>query len=95
MTTPVRSRSSCAGEPFQLEQVVLALDAAGVAAESAAAAQHAMAGDDDRQRVGAERVARGALGAGTAGLFVMFALILARSDQGAQVFDQLRRSTGL
>ena len=35
------------------------------------------------------------LGAGTAGLFVMFALILARSDQGVQVFDQLRRSAGL
>ena len=35
------------------------------------------------------------LGAGIAGLFVMFALILARSDQGAGVFDQLRRSAGL
>jgi hypothetical protein len=40
--------------------VALALEAAGVAAEGAAAAQDAVAGDDDRDRVGAERVARGA-----------------------------------
>ena len=53
---------------LELQQVVLAVEAARVAAEAAAAAQHAVAGDDDRDRVGAERVAGGARAARVAGL---------------------------
>ena len=42
------------------QQQLLALQAAGVAAEPAAGAQHPVAGHDDRDRVGAQRVAGGA-----------------------------------
>ena len=44
------------------------MDAAAVAAEGAAGAQHAVARDDDRDRVGAERVARGPRRARVSGL---------------------------
>src|SRR5205807_181433 len=43
---------------LEAQQPALALDAAAVAAERAAAAQHAVAGHDDRDRVRAQRVAR-------------------------------------
>src|SRR3954451_21773188 len=42
------------------QQRELALQAAGVAAQPAAARQDAVAGDDDRDRVGAQRAAGGA-----------------------------------
>ena len=45
---------------LQAQQEFLALDPAGVAAELAAGAQHAVAGHDHRHRVRAERVAGGA-----------------------------------
>ena len=46
------------GDPLQAQQRLLAVHAAGVAGELAARADHAMAGDDDRDRVGAERPSR-------------------------------------
>ncbi len=45
---------------LDLQQQVLALQAAGVAAEAARRVQDAVAGDDDGDRVGAQRVAGGA-----------------------------------
>src|ERR1700678_3933345 len=54
-----RMRRSLSEHAFDLEQHALALHSAAVAAEPAAGVQHAVAGDDDRDRVGAERVAGG------------------------------------
>ena len=49
------------------EQQALALQAAGVAAQAAGAGEHAVARDDDRDRVGAQRAAGGAKGGRRAG----------------------------
>ncbi len=53
--------------PSRCSSTVLASRPPRVAAEAAAAAQHAMAGHDDRHRVGGQRRARGARRAGAAG----------------------------
>src|SRR5271165_3681159 len=52
---------------LELEQPALALDTPAVPAERSPAAQDAVAGDDDRDRVGAQRVARRARAARAAG----------------------------
>ena len=53
--------------PSRCSSTRLGLEAAGVAAETAARAQHAMARHDDRQRIGGQRRACGARGVGAAG----------------------------
>src|SRR5688572_12331293 len=50
------------GGAFQLEQQLLALEASGVADETARRADHAVARDDDRHRVPVERATDGAGG---------------------------------
>ena len=45
-------------EPFDRQQRSLAIESTGVATEATAGVQDPMAGDDDRQRVGAERISR-------------------------------------
>ena len=52
---PERSRRR--QRALELQQPALALDASAVAAEGSPAAQHAVTGDHDRHRVGAQRVA--------------------------------------
>src|SRR5690349_16485375 len=53
--------------PFDREQRALALQPARVAAQAARAGEHAVTGDDDRDRVGAQGPAGGAKGARRAG----------------------------
>ncbi len=69
---------------LELEQPALALEASAVAAERAAAAQHAMAGDDDRDRVGAEGVAGRARAARAAGVGGDLAVARARRRRGSR-----------
>ena len=54
------ARQACRKHALQLEQRLLHRQPAAVAAEGAAGAQHAVAGDDDRDRVGAAGGAGGA-----------------------------------
>src|SRR3954471_9779097 len=72
--TPAQSGQLSRGMRVTLEQntlhakeLFLAVQSARVAAEPAAGPQHAVAGDDDRHRVGTQRVARRANGSGRAG----------------------------
>ena len=60
---PRRRPLSSDRDPLDPQQRLLARRPAGVAAERPAGPQHAVAGHDDRDRVGAERVARRARGA--------------------------------
>src|SRR6185295_11879889 len=53
--------------PLQLQEEFLAVEAPAVAAEAPAAVEHPVARDHDRDRVRAERVARGAGATGAAG----------------------------
>src|SRR3989441_6993334 len=52
---------------FEREEPALRAEAAGVAAERAVARHYPMAGNDDRDRVGADRLARGARGSRVSG----------------------------
>src|SRR5690348_15097340 len=63
-TLPLADRA----QALDLQKLPLASDPAGVSAELPAGTEHPVAGHDDRQGVGAERVARGAESAGAPGL---------------------------
>src|SRR5712692_2887138 len=60
-------QSGSVEHPFDAQQQLLAVHPARVATEPTAGAKDAMAGDDDRDRVGAERVACGTRAVGAAG----------------------------